>query len=57
MFMNFVQFGIAKSLIGSVRNLALKEKSKECQEILQDRLGVSSIDEYMKNKTLKKSKR
>lgn len=46
--MKLLQFIIAKSLAGSVRNLAVKEVYKDNKKVIREKLGFDSIDEYMR---------
>lgn len=41
-------FCVTKSLIGNVRNLVFGELHKQHEPVLQERLGFSTIDEYMR---------
>lgn len=47
MFVKCIQFAIAKSLVNDLRKAALNGMHNENEPALQDRLGFSSIHEYM----------
>lgn len=46
--MKLLQFIIAKSLAGSVRNLVVKEVYKDNKKVIREKLGFDSIDEFMR---------